>query len=327
MKVFNLPIIVFCIFCAAALSGCSEAELASYFAKSATQDSQQGTFKVGKPYQVEGRWYQPKETYNYSETGIASWYGPGFHGKRTASGERFDQNELTAAHRTLQMPSLVRVTNLENGRSLVVRVNDRGPFKRGRVIDVTKRAADLLGFRGKGTARVRLDLLPNESQQIANAAKQGIDTSGYEVAVNNRQPIPGAPVTHTDQTQPLYQQAAYQPPAAAQPAPPPRAVEYAENVPGHVSNGTFFPDPVVTQQPVRPTSLFVQAGAFSDLANAQKLAYNMQAVGQAQVFPTMAHGQTLYRVRVGPFANVEAADRLLTQAVNAGFSESIIVVD
>ena len=96
-----------------------------------------GRYKVGNPYQIAGKWYYPKEDYEYVETGIASWYGPGFHGKRTANGEIYDQNALTAAHRTLPMPSAVRVTNLENGRSLTLRVNDRGPFARGRIIDVT----------------------------------------------------------------------------------------------------------------------------------------------------------------------------------------------
>ena len=159
------------------LGSCAEAELASHVAKTSFPRQQaQGNFKVGNPYKVEGRTYTPKETYEFTETGVASWYGPGFHGKRTANGERFDKNELTAAHRTLQMPSLVRVTNLENGRSLVVRVNDRGPFKRGRVIDVSERAASLLGFKGVGTAKVRLDLLADESKAIAMAARAGQNT-------------------------------------------------------------------------------------------------------------------------------------------------------
>src|SRR5262245_60445932 len=121
------------ILCLLMLCACAETQFAAHVAKNvpegaqARQKQQQGNFKVGNPYKVDGQWNTPKETYKFTETGIASWYGPGFHGKRTANGEKFDSNELTAAHRTLQLPSLVRVTNLENGRSFVVRVNDRGP--------------------------------------------------------------------------------------------------------------------------------------------------------------------------------------------------------
>ena len=112
-----------------------------------------GVYKVGNPYQIMGRWYYPKEDYSYSEIGTASWYGDDFHAKRTANGEKYDMNTLTAAHRTLPLPSIVRVTNLENGRSLVVRVNDRGPYAKERIIDVSKRSAQLLGYQTKGTTK------------------------------------------------------------------------------------------------------------------------------------------------------------------------------
>ena len=96
-----------------------------------------GVYKVGQPYQIDNVWYYPREQPDYDETGIASWYGPTFYGKRTANGELYDGNQLTAAHRTLPMPVNVRVTNLDNGKSLVVRVNDRGPYARGRIIDLS----------------------------------------------------------------------------------------------------------------------------------------------------------------------------------------------
>ena len=110
----------------------------------------------GKPYQINGVWYHPKDDPNYDEVGLASWYGPGFHGRRTASGQRYDMNASTAAHKTLPFGTRVQVTNLENGRSVSLTINDRGPFVRGRVIDVSRSAAGRLGFRGKGTARVRV---------------------------------------------------------------------------------------------------------------------------------------------------------------------------
>src|SRR5579871_53994 len=115
-----------------------------------------GVYKVGVPYQAGDTWYYPREQTDYDETGIASWYGPTFYGHTTANGERYDPNGLTAAHRTLPLPVNVRVTNLDNGKSLVVRVNDRGPFTKGRIIDLSERAASLLGYKANGTARVRV---------------------------------------------------------------------------------------------------------------------------------------------------------------------------
>lgn len=112
--------------------------------------------KIGKPYNINGIWYYPKDEIAYDEVGDASWYGPGFHGKATASGERYDQNALTAAHRTLPLPSYVEVTNLSNGRRVILKVNDRGPFAKGRIIDVSRRAAQLLDFQNKGVERVRV---------------------------------------------------------------------------------------------------------------------------------------------------------------------------
>lgn len=119
-----------------------------------------GEPKVGRPYQINGVWYHPKEDPYYDETGIASWYGRKFHGRRTANGDVYDMNKLTAAHPTLPMPSQVLVTNLENGRSIIVTVNDRGPFARGRLIDMSRRSAQLLGFEEKGVARVRVQAYP-----------------------------------------------------------------------------------------------------------------------------------------------------------------------
>jgi rare lipoprotein A len=125
-------------------------------------------YKVGAPYRMNGVWYRPVEDHAYRKVGIASYYGGetlgiDFHGRQTANGEIYDMHALTAAHPTLPMPSLVNVTNLENGRSLVLRVNDRGPYMNGRIIDVSRGAAQQLGFEQKGTARVRVEVLAAES--------------------------------------------------------------------------------------------------------------------------------------------------------------------
>ncbi|QOZ53266.1 septal ring lytic transglycosylase RlpA family protein [Bradyrhizobium sp. CCBAU 53338] len=116
-----------------------------------------GTYRVGKPYVVAGRTYVPEEDVNYRAEGMASWYGDDFHGRLTANGEVFDMGSLTAAHPTLPMPSYARVTNLSNGKSLIVRVNDRGPYHGNRLIDVSNKAAELLEFKGNGVAKVRVE--------------------------------------------------------------------------------------------------------------------------------------------------------------------------
>ena len=124
-----------------AITSCSSKKIGlnSTYSQSAALSSSSGSYKVGKPYKIMGQWYYPEENYKYKETGTASWYGEDFHAKYTANGEIYDMNTLTAAHRTLPLPSIVKVTNLENGRSLVLRVNDRGPFAKNRIIDISKR--------------------------------------------------------------------------------------------------------------------------------------------------------------------------------------------
>lgn len=116
-----------------------------------------GRYKVGKPYKVKGKWYHPKEDPDYVRVGAASWYGSAFHGRLTANGEVYDMNRLTAAHPTMPLPSYARVTNMDNGSSVLVRVNDRGPFAHNRVIDLSKRAAALLDYTGSGVAEVKVE--------------------------------------------------------------------------------------------------------------------------------------------------------------------------
>lgn len=118
-----------------------------------------GRYQVGKPYKIAGKWYKPKEVNRYEKTGIASWYGDAFHGRKTANGEIYNMNAYSAAHPTLPLPSYVRVTNLANGNSVVVRVNDRGPFAHNRLIDLSKRAAGVLDFRRQGVAKVHVSYL------------------------------------------------------------------------------------------------------------------------------------------------------------------------
>ena len=156
------------------ITACAELNLANHISKkvvNATKDKTDNNkeyysetkikpyYKVGNPYYINGIQYIPKEEANYYEEGIASWYGPNFDGKLTANGEIFNQYDLTAAHKTLPLPSLVKVKNLENNRSIVLRINDRGPFVGNRIIDLSYKSAQLLGAIEKGTAKVSVELI------------------------------------------------------------------------------------------------------------------------------------------------------------------------
>jgi rare lipoprotein A len=142
-----------------------------------------GVYRVGKPYQVAGRTYVPQEDTHYRAEGLASWYGDDFHGRLTANGEVFDMTSITAAHPTLPLPCYVRVTNTGNGKSLVVRVNDRGPYHGNRIIDVSHRAATLLGFQNNGVARVRVEY-------VGRAPLEGSDDAMLVATLRTNEPAP-----------------------------------------------------------------------------------------------------------------------------------------
>jgi rare lipoprotein A len=142
-----------------------------------------GTYRVGKPYTVAGRVYVPEEDVNYRQEGLASWYGDDFHGRLTANGEVFDMGSLSAAHPTLPMPCYARVTNLSNGKSLIVRVNDRGPYHGNRVMDVSSHAAELLEFKGNGIARVRVEY-------VGRAPLEGSDDRQLLATLRTGEPAP-----------------------------------------------------------------------------------------------------------------------------------------
>jgi len=124
--------------------------------QSGHQGAKATSVKIGKPYQIKGKWYYPQMVDHYREIGVASWYGLPFHGRKTANGEVYDMHGMTAAHPTLPLPSVARVTNLENGKSITVRINDRGPFAKKRIIDLSRRAAWELGFKDQGTTEVEV---------------------------------------------------------------------------------------------------------------------------------------------------------------------------
>ena len=200
--IFNLGVCALLTACSSA--GTPELSGLSPQAQAVAIQRHGGTYKVGNPYKIMGRWYYPKEDYSYSEVGIASWYGEDFHAQKTANGEKYDMNTLTAAHRTLPLPSIVRVTNLENGRSLVLRVNDRGPYAKDRIIDISKRGAQLLGYQTKGTAKVRVEIMPEESralkaallgedyqapQPVVTPVATTVEASAYEAPADEPAPV------------------------------------------------------------------------------------------------------------------------------------------
>ncbi len=138
--------------------------------------------KLGQSYTVDGEQFVPRYQPDYVEEGMASWYGPGFHGGKTANGEEFDKNDMTAAHRTLPLPSIVKVTMLSTGRWAYVRINDRGPFAKGRIIDLSRGAAEAIGLIAKGTAKVRVEYMPSESQRFTDLLAEGRDPKSIDLA-------------------------------------------------------------------------------------------------------------------------------------------------
>jgi rare lipoprotein A len=159
-----------------------------------------GTYRVGKPYTVAGRVYVPEEDTHYRAEGLASWYGDDFHGRLTANGEVFDMASLTAAHPTLPMPCYARVTNLSNGKSLIVRVNDRGPYHGNRVMDVSSRAAELLEFKGNGIARVRVEY-------VGRAPLEGSDDRQLIATLRTGEPAPSPSLVRVASARPFVPEA------------------------------------------------------------------------------------------------------------------------
>lgn len=254
-----------------------------------------GTIKIGKPYQVNGVWYYPGDDPAYDETGIASWYGPGFHGAYTANGESYDMDQIGAAHKTLPLPSFVEVTNLENGRVLTVRLNDRGPFVEGRIIDLSRRAAQLLGMQEKGTAKVRVRrVYPLDRPEVALLPPPKARPSGDLPSGAVPPPVPQGTVL-------------------ASALPPPGAVP-----------GAALPPPAsVAAAASLGSGYFVQVAAFADAGRAAAVAADVGQYGPA-VRETAAASQ-LTRVKLGPYLTREAAQIALDRIRSAGYPDARIV--
>lgn len=245
--------------------------------------------RVGPPYEVNGRTYVPTPEPGYEQTGLASWYGPDFHGRQTANGETYDQEGLTAAHPTLPLNSLVQVTNMANGREAIVRINDRGPFAGDRLIDLSRRTADVLGFEGQGTARVHVRYLGpaprrygvGEGAQVAAAPPQ------TPVAAQS-EPFIGTPLRPAPSQAPLTQTAAAPQTAGA--------------------GGAYV----------------VQVGAFSDLSNTHRVRSALETAGQVLVEPRQTANGEVFRVRVIGYQSRGAAEAGRAQVASLGYPEAIV---
>ena len=253
-----------------------------------------GIYKIGKPYEIEGDWYYPQEDATYDNNGIASWYGSKFHGRRTANGEIFDMDLLTAAHPTLPMPVRAKVTNLENGRSVVVRINDRGPFAKDREIDMSRHAADVLGFKEKGTAQVRV-------QYLGRAPLY--DSAGR--LIKRQEPdrfIAEKPITPKEDSR-----------VVAAPIEPVDVL---------TADGKKLAKP---EPDVEEKRYAVQVGVFSMRQNAEALQEKLKAFSPVKIVEVKMGGATLYRVKMGG-ANIRADARsTLERLIAAGHTDAVII--
>jgi rare lipoprotein A len=289
--------------------------------------AQRGSYKVGAPYKIDGVTYTPQEEFNHVETGVASWYGPGFHGKSTANGERYDQSERTAAHRTLQMPSIVRVTNVDNGLSTVVRINDRGPFARSRVIDLSRTAAQELDIVRNGTGRVRIEQLQAESLAVKDVAIGGggpaeQNAALAQLASGRRAPEP-APVQVAASTQP-----AAAPPPQAQAVWPTNPRSPATDTPTATGNGGPTVASLASATTMQPAGgFYVQTGAFSTAENAERQRGAVASYGASEISPASAGGREVYRVRLGPYTTPDAAGIVADRLKRSGYGDARVVAN
>jgi rare lipoprotein A len=261
-----------------------------------------GRYKVGEPYQVAGVWYVPKEEPNYDQQGVASWYGNEFHQKATANGEIFDMTLPSAAHPTLPLPSIVEVTNLDNGRKANVRVNDRGPFVGGRIIDLSQEGARQLGYDRTGTANVRVRYV---GPAPLGAPDAGLRYASYTPTPAPSTALPAAPIPYQGLT-----------------APSPAPVGSAPLAPIAVSN----PAPIQTSIAATSTAYRVQAGAFSDHGRARSVADQLSGAGLSTIESFQrADGSTLYRVMVAGGPDEAAAWGVRDRVAALGFADARVI--
>jgi rare lipoprotein A len=267
-----------------------------------------GVYKVGNPYDIAGRTYYPREDTSYDQTGVASWYGEQFDRRQTANGEWFDMTRLTAAHPTLPLPVYARVTNASNNRSVVVRINDRGPFAHDRIIDLSRAAADELGFLRQGTTQVRVQYLSVAS----------LDDDGTElVAMNERLRNGTLGAVRNASAETGERDAATGTNFASSAA----AGNSATLTTGSVATAS----PAAATTDASGTRYYIQAASFSSRANALTLQDHLRHIGNVLVDQSTIGDRTYFRVRVGPLDDPDAAERALQHVRAAGQRDARIV--
>jgi rare lipoprotein A len=294
-----------------------------------------GVYQIGKSYQVGGVWYSPREQPGYDQVGSASWYGEVFHGRRTANGEIYDMDSLSAAHPTLPLPVYARVTNLNNGRTIVVRINDRGPYANDRIIDLSRRSAELLGFRDHGTATVRVKYLARAplngddsyerrflaSQSWVHFAAKG---KSPDIAVSSIAAQGSLPAENPENLVRPWKTAAT--PGAAIPLDPPlsdgwrattkTAEPAAPQTTGSIPRSAKPPKAISAATADGPV---IQAGSFRSKDNADRARTVLAAIAPVEVAQLTVRGDVYYRVRVGPFAGAPEAQAALAEVTAAGY--------
>jgi rare lipoprotein A len=260
-----------------------------------------GRFLVGNPYQVAGRWFTPKPQPGYDRKGSASWYGEAFHRRKTSNGEYFDMAMLTAAHPTLPLPSYARVTNLENGKVIVVRINDRGPFVGTRIIDLSKRSAEALGYKSMGKANVRV-------QWIGNAP---LNDQGAHLAMMNRKAASGAGMGTLIAAADGPARGGNDDVQVAQAEPEPDVQQVAYDAPK-------------PQKPARAEAQIIQVGSFADLDTAEQARAALSAIGPVQVYEWQTADGPLYKVQLGPFLSVIGAEDALDDVRGQGYRKAAL---
>lgn len=267
--------------------------------------------KVGKPYKINGKWYSPHYNPDYEEVGIASWYGPGFHGKLTANGEKYNQYAYTAAHTTLPLPSIVRVTNLQNGRAINLRVNDRGPFHDNRIIDLSKAAAKKLGVISSGVAKVKVQYLPKESEQyIASKGRHGHKTrfatnfADYHVANPKAHQI----VRQDIKTLSMESQGV------------------KDSAPVDMVKVADLPDITPQQVKKMQSPWLVQVASYADTMNAQSMMSKLHLIGSPLVQTVNIKGQPYYRVLLKPTSHTNTPMEMLSKLESRfGISDAKVI--
>jgi len=292
-------------------------------------------YKVGAPYKIAGRWYHPRVDEKYNRTGLASWYGDQFHGRKTANGEIFDMNRLSAAHTTLPMPSLVEIKNLENGRRIVVRVNDRGPFVDDRIIDVSRAAARRLGFEGKGLARVRVRYVG--AARLADAAPAGSDRASKNAArdmpaddgitqilaaLDDAPDLAGGAEEFAAAQ--AFKETYPQERTIAAPSVSPlrvNAVQAASGVREPIINVSKLGDEFTGAR-----RYMIEVAALSMLDDLQGVRASLSNIGLTQISREEPEGgEPVYRITMGPFEEIGVAERRLEKVREAGYAEAAIV--